>query len=233
MDIKMKKGEKKAEVLIYEDIGDSWFGGINAKDFAKEIQALGKLDEINVRINSAGGSVFDGVAIYNTLLKNEARITVDIDGLAASIASIIAMAGDTVSMAENAFMMIHDPWAMALGTAEDMRKMADNLDAIRETLLNTYVNRSVAKAEDISRMMTEETWFNAQEALDAGLIDTITAEMKIAAHLDKRLLGKFNKVPDQLNDSIKAFEKEQETPRKSNFACKKARMNVVLQKRRM
>ena len=98
-----------ADILIYEDIGDGWLGGISAKTFADELKKLKNLTQLNVRINSPGGAVFDGLAIYNTLKKHKANVTVSIDGLAASIASVIAMAGDQITMAENALMMIHDP----------------------------------------------------------------------------------------------------------------------------
>ena len=192
------KGKKKAEVYIYEDIGDGWLGGISAKVFADQLNALGDLDEINVRINSAGGSVFDGFAIYNTLLKNSATIIVDVDGLAASIASIIAMAGDEVNMSSNALMMIHDPWIVASGSAGDLRKQADLLDTVRGQLLATYVNRTNGDESVISGMMTEETWMTSEEALGHGFIDSISDEIKIAAKVDQT---KFKNVPKALIDN--------------------------------
>ena len=164
----------------------------------------GKLTEINVRINSAGGSVFDGVAIYNTLKKHAARITIDIDGLAASIASIVAMAGDEVRAAENSMLMIHDPWLVTSGSAGELRETAELLDKVRGQLLDTYTKRTGADEETISQMMTDETWMTASEAMDIGLIDSVTDEMQMAAHYD---LTKFKHPPKNLATiSSKVFD---------------------------
>lgn len=193
-EIKMR-GDKKATILLYEDIGEGWLGGIGAKTVAEQLNKLGKLDEINVRINSPGGSVFDGVAIYNTLINNQARIVVDIDGLAASIASVIAMAGDEIRMADNALFMIHDPWTLAYGTAQELRDTADRLDKVRDNLVTTYINQTKLTVEEVSNMMSAETWMNAQEALDKGFITEITGEQKMAAMGFN--LSRFHHVPEQ------------------------------------
>lgn len=232
--IKMK-GSKKAEILIYEDIGEGWIGGISAKAFADDVKALGKLEEINVRINSPGGSVFDGVAMYNTLLKNPARIIVDIDGLAASIASIVAMAGDEVRMAENAMMMIHDPWIVASGKADELREQANVMDKVRETLLSTYVRRSGADEKTISDMMAAETWMNATEAEEAGLIDSVTVKMKLATSLVKsNKLSRFKNVPRALllhNDTTQPSNTSR--PRIKRFQSRLAKQEMVLRKHRL
>lgn len=198
------KGTKKAEVLIYEDIGDSWFGGMSAKRFAEDLAKLGKLDEINVRINSPGGSVFDGIAIYNTLRSNGARVVVDVDGLAASIASVIAMAGDTRRAAANSMFMIHDPWIMTAGTAADLREQAELLDKIRGTLLDTYVRRTGADETTLSDMMREETWFTADEAKELGFVSEITDELKIAAGYSPEIMAKYKHVPESLRNLVAA-----------------------------
>ena len=117
-----------AEIVIYDEIGAF---GIPAKAFLDELKALGPVAELTVRINSPGGSVFDGVAIYNALKRHDARLTVWIDGIAASIASMIAMAGDEVVMPENAMLMLHDPSGLVMGTAADMRGMAEALDKMK------------------------------------------------------------------------------------------------------
>ncbi len=189
------KGNSKAEILIYEDIGEGWLGGISAKRFAEDVRDLGTMTEINVRINSAGGSVFDGIAIYNTLRKNSARIVVDVDGLAASIASIIAMAGDEIRMAENAMMMIHNPWGVFAGDAESLRQQADLLDTVRGQLVTTYANQATIDQATIETLMDAETWMDATEALSHGFIHTVTGEMKMAAHPD---VSKFKHAPDSL-----------------------------------
>lgn len=196
MEIKCKN--KSAEILLYEDIGEGWMGGISAKRFAEELKDLGKLNDINVRINSYGGSVHDGIAIYNTLIKNGARITVDIDGIAASIASVIAMAGEEINMAANGFMMIHDPWSLAMGSAEDFRREADVLDKHRDVLLDTYMLKASFERDKISDMMSDETWLTADEALEAGLITKVTDEAKLAACANPEFLKRMHHLPENL-----------------------------------
>ena len=177
--MKIQAKGKSAEILLYEDIGGRF--GITADMFIKEVKALGVVDNIDLRINSNGGNVFDGIAIYNYLQAHKATITVHVDGLAASIASIIAMAGDTISMADNGWLMIHDPWVMTTGTANDLRAAADTMDGIRGSLLDTYMKRASASREDVSAMMTAETWLNATDAKKHGLIDNVSGAMKVAA----------------------------------------------------
>jgi ATP-dependent Clp protease protease subunit len=196
--IKMQnKGNKTAEILIYDSIGASFMGGISAQEFAKDLKALGSLDTINVRINSDGGNVFEGITIYNTLVRNGAKIIVDIDGVAASIASIVAMSGSTIRMGNNAMFMVHNPWMIADGEASDFREKADLLDKVRDQLITTYVSRSKIDADTISDLMHAETWMSAQEALDYGLIDEITEELKMAACVHRE---RFKNAPDSLID---------------------------------
>jgi ATP-dependent Clp protease protease subunit len=218
------KGEN-AEIHIYEDIGEGWLGGISAKSFADEVKKLGKIKNINVKINSYGGSVFDGIAIYNTLRNNSARVRVDIDGIAASIASIIAMAGDEVNIAENGFMMIHDPWVIAAGTAEDLREQANTMDKVRDTLLDTYMKKATSSREAISDMMSEETWLTAGEAHEIGLVDQITGEVQLAASANPKLLAKYKHVPDDI--------KNIKTPRKDGASIIAARMAKTLRQRKL
>ncbi len=180
----IKAKANTAEVLIYEEIGAGWLGGISAKQFAEDMKSIKNVSDVTVRINSEGGSVFDGHAIYNTLKNFDATINVKIDGLAASIASIIAMAGDTIEMAENAFMMIHDPWVVAAGTAEELREQADIMDKVQEKLVNTYAKRVNISAEKVAALMADETWMDATEALEMGFIDSITDEVRLAAKVE-------------------------------------------------
>lgn len=195
MNIQMKG--KTAEVLLYEDIGG--YFGITADSFIREIKNLKDVSTINLRINSNGGNVFDGLAIYNYLKSHSARIEVDIDGLAASIASIIAMAGDEVRIADNAWMMIHDPWIVVGGTADELRNTADTMDGIRESLLDTYMVRATADKKVLSDMMTAETWLNASDAVKYGLATATTAGMKVAASVRKEW---FKNAPQALLDHI-------------------------------
>ncbi len=193
----IKAKSNSAEILIYEEIGDGWLGGISAKQFAEDMKGI-KASDINVRINSEGGSVFDGHAIYNTLRNHGARITVDIDGLAASIASIIAMAGDEIRMAENGFLMIHDPWVVAAGTADELRSQAEVMDKVQEKLVNTYVKRTGGDAEQIAQWMADETWMNAEEALERGFVDSITEETRMAASIHHA--DRYKHAPENLID---------------------------------
>jgi ATP-dependent Clp protease protease subunit len=181
----VNRGNRSGEIWLYDQVGaDPWFGGISAKSFADELNKLGKVDVVNLRINSPGGSVFDGLAIYNTLARHPARIEVDVDGVAASIASVIAMAGDEIRMASNATMMIHDPYGMSAGSAQDMRKTADLLDQIKGQIVDTYANRTGKDATALADMMANETWMTAQEARQHGFSDATTEEQRIAAYVD-------------------------------------------------
>lgn len=198
-EIKMKSNTK-AEVLLYDDIGDGGWG-IGPVEVSKELKAAGKgVKEIDVRINSYGGDVFAGVAIYNIFKQHQASVSVFIDGVAASIASIIALSADPgkLKIAENGFYMVHNPWGFAMGTANDMRERADLLDKIRGTLLDTYMTRTSVERGVISEYMDGETWFTAQEALEVGLVDATTEAVEIAACVNKELYSKFKRIPENL-----------------------------------
>lgn len=186
------KGKDSAEIMIYGDIGESWFSdGVGAKQFVKDLKALGDIKTLDIHINSRGGSVFEGLAIHNQLKSHKAFKNVHIDGEACSIASVIVMAGDKVHMPENAMMMIHDPSALVAGNADEMRKMADVLDKVKLSLVTAY-RRSGQTDEELHRMMAEETWMSAEEAKAMGFCDVITNEMKLAASGD---LSVFKNVP--------------------------------------
>lgn len=180
------KASDKAEIWLYGDIGESWDDYVTAKGLSDELKKLAGVKEITLRINSPGGNVFDGLAIYNSLKKFPAKIITEIDGMALSIASIIALAGDEVKMAGNAVFMIHNPWTMAAGDSSEMRKVADQLDLVRNSLAGTYAAKTGDKAslEQISEWMNAETWFNSDEALKSGFIDEITDPIEIAAKYD-------------------------------------------------
>ena len=190
-------GAKKGEVYIYEAIGESWFGGITAKTFAASMNDLKSCSELDIYVNSPGGNVFDGIAIYNQIERHAAtRKTVHIDGIAASIASIIAMAGTERKIASNGMVMIHDPYGMAMGTAAAMRKNAEALDKIRSVLLDTYVAKTTSKAADLYKWMADETWMDADEALSRGFATEKTAEKAMKAEFP--MLANFAKLPENL-----------------------------------
>lgn len=170
-----------AEIVIYDEIG---FFGVTAKDFLNDLKALGDVSEITIHINSPGGSVFEGFAIHNALKRHKAHITVYIDGLAASIASVVAMAGDEVIMPENAMMMIHDPSGLVLGTAEDMEKLANALRKMTAGIVSAYRAKTGLADAEIEGMMADETWFTAAEAVEKGFADEVEEPVQAAALFD-------------------------------------------------
>lgn len=181
--------DDSVDLYIYDVVGDSWTGN-DASALVKEIAGY-KKKRINARINSPGGSVFDGVAIFNALKNHDGGVTTFVDGLAASIASIIALAGERIIMADNAMMMIHNPSSFSYGEAKDLRKDADVLDQIKETLINTYVNKTGNAREDVAADMDKETWFTASEAKAYGLVTEVSEAMKMAACVDESLAEVF------------------------------------------
>ncbi|MBO6775863.1 MAG: Clp protease ClpP [Marinibacterium sp.] len=185
-----------AEVMIYDEIGAY---GVSAKGFLAELGALPDGVPIDLRLNSPGGSVFDAVAIFNALQRHEGTITVWIDGIAASAASYIAMAGDEIVMPENAFLMIHDPSGLVMGTAADMREMAETMDKIAGSMIRGYAGRSGRSEDEIAALMTAETWFDAQDALAAGFATRIAEPVRIAASFD---IGRFRNAPPSLIEAV-------------------------------
>ena len=193
-----------AEIVIYDEIGAF---GIAAKAFLDELKALGPVAELTVRINSPGGSVFDGVAIYNALKRHEARVTVCVDGIAASIASVIAIAGDEIVMPENAMLMLHDPSGLVMGTASDMRAMADALDKMKAGMVAAYRDKSGRDDAEIEALMAAETWLSAQEAVELGLADRVEEPVRMAAHFD---LSRFRNTPPQLAASLTSSDPQED-----------------------
>lgn len=190
------KGTGHAEILIYEEIG-GW--GISAQRFARDLKALGDISRIDLRIHSPGGDVFEGMAIYNLLDSHPATVDVYIDGLAASMASVIAMAGDTIYMPENAMMMVHKPWGIQGGDADEMRRYADLLDKVEDNLVSAYVKKTGKTADEIKALLKEETWMGGREAVAAGFADKTTESLTAAAHLTSKRMQEFQNMPDSLN----------------------------------
>lgn len=158
------------EITIYDEIGD-W--GVTAGQFVNDLAGL-RGDEITLRLNSAGGEVFGGIAIYNALRNHPAKVTTYVDGLAASIASVIAMAGDHVEMSPNSTLMIHDAQSAAAGDAADLRQMAELLDKTSNNIASIYAEKTGGQASDWRELMQATTWYDAGEAVDAGLADAVT-----------------------------------------------------------
>lgn len=181
-----------AVLQIFDQIGEDWFGGsgVSAKAFSQAMQEVGP-GPLVVEINSPGGNVWDGLAIYNMLRGRQAPVTTRVVGIAASIASVIALAGDTVEIADAALIMIHDPSGMVAGSSEDMRKMADALDQHAEVLAGIYRKKTGRSIESIRAAMKSETWFTADEAIQFGLANRHTDEqMSIAACWHPRAVTK-------------------------------------------
>jgi ATP-dependent Clp protease protease subunit len=187
-----------AEVAIYDEIGAY---GVSAKGFLAELGAMPEGAPVDLRLNSPGGSVFDAVAIHNAIKRHEGTVTVWIDGIAASAASYIAMAGDAIVMPENAFLMIHDPAGLVMGTAEDMRAMAEALDKVKGSLVSGYAAKSGRTPEEVSALMAAETWFDASDAVAQGFADRLIEPVRIAANFD---IGRFRNAPPVLVEAVEA-----------------------------
>lgn len=209
--IQAKTAPDQADVLIYDYIGG---GGVTAADFAKELQAL-TVKTINVRINTPGGDVFDGLAIFNSLKSHGATINVQIDGIAASIGSIIAMAGQTVTMGESAFLMIHNPWALVIGNAADMREMALTLDKIGGSLAGIYATRQGVTKDQAQAWMDAETWFTAEEAKAAGLADVVQGAPSQAAAASSFDLSGYAKTPKALTEPVSESAPDADSTRRA------------------
>ena len=188
----------EAEIDIYDEIGGGWTGdGMSAKRFRNELRDV-KAKRLTVRINSPGGDVFDGFAIYNSLRDHEGHVTVKVDGLAASAASVIAMAGDEIRMSRNAFLMIHDAWGMVVGTADDMRAQADAMEKITAKIAEAYAQKSQRPVDEFRAKMKAETWLTAEEAETLNLIDGIDGESQNAPQRVAASLTRFRNVPAAL-----------------------------------
>lgn len=174
---------KNLELLVYGEIGD-WGGEVKSRDFAEKLRAI-DTDEIDVRINSNGGNVFTAQAIYSSLKRHPAHINVYIDGIAASAATIIAMAGDTIYMPENAMMMVHQPLVAVYGNADELRDMADILDKVRDTLVAVYRDKTGLDDDTIIQLMQDETYMTATDAKEWGFVDEVIPALKIAASRGK------------------------------------------------
>lgn len=179
------QGGRAGEVFIYGYITGYKLldNDVEPKEFKDEIDALGDIETLYVRINSPGGNVFAGNAIYNILKRIDAEVIVTIDGLAASAASVIAMAGDRVVIAKNGVLMIHDPWALAVGNSKELRKVADTLDTIHKGLVAVYQEKTGLPKDEIIAMMEQETWMDAETAKKKGFVDMIDETKDVAASL--------------------------------------------------
>ncbi|MCL1114683.1 Clp protease ClpP [Shewanella basaltis] len=193
----LKAQNGNAELMIYDEIG-GW--GISARQFASDLQALGKIGTLTARIHSPGGDVFEGMAIYNMIKGHPAHKVCHIDGLAASMASVIAMAFDEVIMPENAMMMVHKPWGGTLGDADDMRKYADLLDKVEGNLVGAYQQKTGLPEDELHTLLAAETWLTGREAVEKGFANTLTEPLQMAASLNSKRLKDFTNMPEALKN---------------------------------
>jgi len=189
--------EEEAEILIYDEIG---YWGVTASDFVKELNGL-KAKTITLRVNSPGGDVFDGVAIYNALKRHPASVHAVVDGLAASSASFITQAADTVLMATGSTMMIHEPHGMTMGDAADHAKMSEVLDQMGDNIASFYAGRAGGDEPLWRSRMKVESWYRAQEAVDIGLADGLVGN-KTENRVGIFNLSKFSNVPDWVPQAV-------------------------------
>ena len=206
--IQAKASSDIVDIYIFDEIGAF---GLNAQSFIEEIKEF-KNSPINLHINCVGGDVFDGMAIYNILKKRTAETTVYIEGIAASMGSVIALAADKVVMAENSLFMIHNAWGGAMGESKELKKTANLLEKISNEIADIYIKKTNLPYDKVKEMMDEETWLNADEALELGFIDSISDAIKVAAKYD---VSKFKNITSEeikskLNINLKSKKMTEE-----------------------
>jgi ATP-dependent Clp protease protease subunit len=238
------KTDNEADLYLYIEIA-SWGGGYaahSAQSFKGELDALGDIKVLNVYINSPGGDVFEGNAIYNMLSRKakNCQVNVYVDGLAASIASVIAMAGTKVIMPSNTMMMVHNAWMFAMGNAEDLRDAANTLEKVNFTIRQTYMKKAGDKLDEetITDLMDKETWLTAQDCLDYGLCDEIIDEKQIAAKFDASVMKNYRNVPqiyktEDKKDDVKepkvVPENKPIEEHKNNIEAEKAKLQMEIE----
>lgn len=203
------KSATSAEIILYAGIGQDFWGDgsmISAKQFSDEMKALPKtVNEITVRINSPGGDVFDGIAIYNRLKQFNGTVNVIIDGLAASIASIIALAGDNITIGEGALYMVHLPWTFAYGNRMEIDNVVNRLMDVEEQMVGIYAKKTGLDRNEIKSLLEAETWLNADQAIDKGFVDAkVDESIPIAASAIKSRW--ISKRPEHYNSETKAID---------------------------
>lgn len=218
-----KNKDDSADLILYGDIGESWLDDVSSKNIANELKNL-DVSTINLRINSGGGDVFSAIAISNLLKNHKANIIAHIDGLAASAATIITSACDKVIMPKNALFMIHNPWTVVGGEAKDMIKTAEQLDKVKNSIINTYKSKTNLEIEEISKLMDEETWLDPYEAKEKGFIDEISDEENIEVIENKLIVNSialdFSKFKNSYNKKLKIKNEEEKIVNKEEIKNK-------------
>ena len=197
------KSSEVSDIYLFNDIGTF---GITAQSFIDEIKEY-EDRELNIHINSLGGEVFEGMAIYSIIQRRTSKTTVYIEGIAASIASVIALAADEVIMSENSLLMIHNAWGGTQGEAKDMRKQAEILEKITNEIAEVYVKKTKIPYNEIVEMMDEETWLTAEEAVALGFVDSISEPIQVAAKYD---VSKYKNITNKKVERILSLTKKRE-----------------------
>lgn len=222
-----KKADDSAEIQIYEDVGAGWFGGVTAKQVADDLKAAGRVATLDVRINSYGGDVAEGMAIYRRLAEHSARKVVHVDGIAASIASVIAMAGDEIVIGESAQMMIHDAWTIAAGNADDFEVQVANLRRTSALIADIYVARTGNSIDQVKSWMKETKWFTGQEAKAAGFADSVAGNVGAVASASLWLSHMQGRITTQLQAQRADATAEPAAPHPANDDVRKALNNLT------
>ncbi|MGG5359345.1 head maturation protease, ClpP-related [Enterococcus sp. DIV0240a] len=211
---KQSANQNEADIFIFgEIVSFKWEDtDTTAASFQKDLKELGEISQINLHINSPGGSVFEGIAIGNMLKQHKAHVVAHVDALAASIASVIVASCDEVVMPENSMLMIHNPWSVVMGNSNDLRKKADDLDKIAESSVITYLSKAGDKLteEKIKEIMDKETWLSAQEAYEYGLCDVVESPNQMVASISEKLFDAYQNVPDELLQPVQKKEINEE-----------------------
>ena len=215
MNLKTDGSGKNAELTLYGDIGDSFWEDISAKRLVQELETL-DVENITLNISSNGGGTTAAIAIANALKRHKARVIANIDGIAASAATIITSACDIVRMPKNALFMIHNPWTIAMGEEKDFEKMAETLSKVKNSIIETYIDKTGMNKEKLSELMDKESWFNANEAKEYGFVDEITdntdmeiIENKILSHGMVFNMTKFKNFKISNNSNVNNKKEEE------------------------
>jgi len=190
-------------LYLYDILGEDFLGGIPARRVVEDLRALGDVPALDVRLSSNGGDVFEGIAIYNALTRFPGKVTVHVDGIAASIASLVALAGTRTVVAENAMVMVHRPWTVLAGDSEELRRQAETLDKAWSGMLATYARRTGRRAATLAQRVADEGgewWMTAEEAVAEGFADATEKPEKAAAVFG---LERFKRVPARLAAEVK------------------------------
>ena len=205
-------------IWMYDVIGDSFFGGISAGMFQSAVGEFDKSDDLSLRINSGGGVIDEAFAMYNIIRQHRGKVTAYVDAIAASSASYLIMAADEIVMAKNSLLMIHKPYGMAGGDADEFRKIADVLDKYQGNLEQAYVDRTGLDRETINTLMNDETWFTADEGMEKGFIDRVD---DVDYKLENKDLSSFGYKHNPLNSTP---EKDQQKINRINYLKMKIKL---------